>query len=287
MNCRLDPYKYQIEEKTNNIYTKVENVRYILLENFKYNENIKIYHENKEVEYEIISKTENELKIDMNRSYLVESLLFIIDTNDKYKISFYNDKDFKNEIIYKEIDNERIFSANKEWITDKTVFVRLTSETNYPISDLTKITSIMRYCRYREIYVYKYEIEREYYDENYYSNVDGYIKDTNDYKIYYKGEPITNTIEIIKEKIIKEPQIEYVYIEKTPEIIKTEKNKLEIDSSNIIQENNCSNEIETKIIEKEIYKTPKRNYIIIIILIGIILLLAIILLKKCHKKYLS
>ena len=283
----MDPYKYHVEEKTHNIYTKVENVRYVLFKNFKYNENIKIFHENKEVKFEIISKTENELKIDMKRSYLVESLLFIIDTNEKYKISFYNDINFKNEIIYKEIENEKIFSANKEWITDKTVFVRLTSEINYPVSDLTKITSIMRYCRYREIYVYKYEIEREYYDNNYYSNVDGYIKDIDDYKVYYKGEPITNTIEIINEKIIKEPQIEYVYIEKEPETIKNEKNELEIDSSNKTKENTCSNKIETKIIEKEILKTPKRNYIIIFSLIGTIILLIIILLKKCHIKYLS
>ena len=105
----MDPYKYHVEEKTHNIYTKVENVRYVLFKNFKYNENIKIFHENKEVKFEIISKTENELKIDMKRSYLVESLLFIIDTNEKYKISFYNDINFKNEIIYKEIENEKIF----------------------------------------------------------------------------------------------------------------------------------------------------------------------------------
>ena len=282
LNCRLNSHQYLIEQKTANIYTKVESVRYVVFKNFKYNNNIKIYNENKQIDFKIISQTEEEVKIDMNRSYLVESLLFIVDTSEKYKIAFYAQNDFKKEIISKEIEGTKIFSANKDWITDKTVFVNLSSEINYPTSDLTRITSINYYCRYREIYVYKYEMKREYYDENYYLNVDGYIKDTDDYKIYYKGEPITNTIEITKEKIVKVPQTKYVYIETEPKKTLDENNEIENDTSEEVQKNTCSNEKEFKIVEKEIFKIPKRTYLIIIILIGIIICLTttIIIFKK-------
>ena len=33
---------------------------------------------------------------------------------------------------------------------------------------------------------YYYNINKVYYDDNYYTNIDGYIKDINDYKVYYR-----------------------------------------------------------------------------------------------------
>ena len=128
-------------------------------------------------------------------------------------------------------------------------------------------------------------MKKEYYDDNYYKNlnIDGYIKDEKDYKIFYKGKPltITNTIEVIKEKIVKEPQIEYVYIEKEANNI--EKNTEKKDPS---KEMECLPEtkIEKQIIEKEILKIPKKIYFIISILTIIILLLIIKLFKKCRLK---
>lgn len=34
--------------------------------------------------------------------------------------------------------------------------------------------------------VYKYNIEKEYYDDNYHINVDGYIRDLDNSKTYYR-----------------------------------------------------------------------------------------------------
>lgn len=58
-----------------------------------------------------------------------------------------------------------------------------------------KVLSKEEVCRYKEKLVYSYNIIREYYDDNYYKDVseltnvneeDNYIKDLEDYKIYYR-----------------------------------------------------------------------------------------------------
>lgn len=283
--CSLSEALYDIEKKEINEYEKVADIRYVLLENFTYNDNIDIYYENNLIDFKIISNETNKLKLDLKRDYIVETLLIVIDSDTKYKIGFYAKNDFKEEVISKEIVDEKIIVANKNWITDKTQYVLTNTESIYKTSDLTKKRGRFYSCRYREIYTYKYETSKEYYDDNYYSNVEGYIKDTNDYKIFYKGEPITNTIEITKEKIVKEPQIEYIYIA-------NENNKKENDSSQKtesidipkdIQENVCTYETKTEVVEKKIFKTPKKIYLLIITLIITI----IFLIAKLYKKYVT
>lgn len=282
--CSLSPYYYLIEEKEKYIYQKVSDIRYVLLENFNYDNNIKIYYQNEPLEFKIISNENSQLKIDLNYLYQSESLLFIIDHPDNYKIGLYLNNDFQDEIISKKISGENIIVPDKTWITNNTVFWTTYAKIKYKTSDLTKLISVKRECRYREKYVYKYTIKKEYYDDQYHLEIDGYTKDINDYKIFYKGEPLVNTIEItkeiIKEKLVKVPQIEYVYIE-------TEQKENKIDSSQQKNEvtanlnNNCLENIKTEIIEKEVQKIPKKIYIIIFVLIAIIIILVI----KIYKKY--
>ena len=276
-NCNLPSDFYEISIKKNFKYRKVRNARYVLIENFEYNDNIKIYQNNVLLNFEVISNEEKILKIDLKQEYICDTLLFYIENASNYKISLYTDKGFINYIISKEIQNEKIISPDKSWVTDKTEFIIITTEIEYFNNRL--ISQIEQYnsCSYREIYVYKYDIEKEYYDDNYHLHVEGYIKDTNDYRYYYKGQPIINTVEVTKEKIVKEPQIEYVYIEN-----ENNNKKQEIDSSkenNYLQE--IKTEVKTKVIEKEIFKIPLKMYIIFFILIVIIVSLII----KLHKKY--
>ena len=164
---------------------------------------------------------------------------------------------------------------DKTWITEDTYFIKYDGNVYYEITDLTTLTNEYEVCRYREKYVYKYQVKKEYYDDNYYANIDGYIKDISDYKIFYKGEPITNTIEITKEKIVKEPQIEYIYVPNENEMQKNDSSK----EKNETSETNCLPKIETEIIEK--FKIPKKLYIIIVLLLLVIL----ILIRKLYKKY--
>ena len=284
--CDLPSEYYQKQEKYVRKYKKTYNAAYVLIENIDINDDVKIYNGNKLINFIVISNENNQRKIDLNKEYLCNDLLFYVDTDGKYKISIYNDTTFKKMIISKEIENEKISIPDKTWITEETKFSEYITSQKYEKSDFTKLISEELSCSYKEKYVYKYDVTREYYDENYHLNVEGYIKDKNEYRIFYKGEPITitNTIEVTKEKIvevpkiIKEPQVEYIYIEK-------EKHD---PANNPSQEKDCSSEpiidtkteIKTQVVEKEIFKIPKKIYIVIVLLIITIIVLILKLFRK-------
>lgn len=276
-NCLLSKTLYDLEIKELKKYRLLNDTRYVLLENFEYKDNVKIYQKNKLIDFDIISQENNILKIDLKKKYMCDNLLFYIEYENNYKISLYEDLEFTKYIISKDVDAEKILTPDKTWVTEETKFRNVTGEIKYEETDLTTMIERFDTCRYREKYVYKYEIEKEYYDDNYYTNLEGYVKDTNDYKFFYKGEPIISTIEIISEKVVKEPQVEYIYIE-------NENNTQENDSS---KENNCTPEVKTEIkteiveVEKEIFKIPKKIYIIIFLLT----LTIIVLIIKIYKKY--
>lgn len=285
--CDLPSEYYKKQETYVRKYKKTYNASYVLIENINSDNDIKIYKGNKLINFSVISNENNQIKINLNKEYLCNELLFYVNTEDKYRISIYNDITFKRLIISKEIENQKISVPDKTWITDETEFYEYITTTKYEKSDFAKLISEELSCSYKEKYVYKYDVSREYYDDDYHLNVDGYIKDENDYRLFYKGEPITitNTIEVIKEKIVKvpqivkEPTIEYVYIQK-------ENNET---TNNPSQEKECSDEpiietkteIKTKVVEKEIFKIPKKIYIVILLLI--IIIFALIL--KLSRKY--
>jgi len=276
--CSLPSEYYLITEKISREYKRTYASSYVLIENVDSSTDIQIYSKNKPIKYKIISSNSNEIKINLLNGYITESLLFYVNTDEKYRITIYHDLNLERPIVSKEIENNKISNADKTWTTYSTTFYTYISYIPLEESDLTTLISETQICSFKEKYVYKYNTTKEYYDDNYYLNVDGYIKDEKDYRYFYKGEPITitNTVEIIKEKIVKEPKIEYVYIEKDANNIEENDPSKEIECLPEIK-----TEIKTKIIEKEIMTIPKKIYIIIIVLFIVILLLSI----KLYKKY--
>ena len=143
-------------------------------------------------------------------------ITFYIKGDNEYKISLYASSNFNNPVISKSVINEELLMPDKTWLTNNTKFIEYTAQIEYRDSDL--ITRVTRYdlcrffkvlsenyvCREREIMTYRYNVEKEYYDDNYHINVEGYIKDINDYRYFYNLKPITNIIEVPKENIIKE-----------------------------------------------------------------------------------
>ena len=267
------PDEYYIKEKQlMREYKRISEIRYVLLENFNYTNNVKIYNNNKPIEYEMLSYSNNILKIDLGKKYLCDNLLFYIENATNYKLSLHIESSYKSAQLSKEIKEDNIIIPDKSWITSTATYkTKYTLDNPLDITDFTTLIKSYDICRYKEKYVYKYKIKKYYYDENYYNYIEGYTKDINDYKVYYKGKPIINTVEIIKEKVVTKPVVEYIYLEPEKEI-------LEIDSST---KKECHPKIETQIIEKEVFKTPKKIYIVITLLIIIILLISI----KCFKKY--
>ena len=251
---------------------------YVLIENINYDDNVKIYYDNELIDFSIISKENNKVKINLKKARICDKLLFYVDTNDEYTISLYIDLSFEQQTLSKTIKNEKVSTPDSTWITSNTkTYLYFTNE-KINESDITKLLSETINCSYKEKYIYKYEVTKEYYDNNYYLNIDGYIKDINDYKIYYKGEPITNTIEIIQEKIVEVPKIEYMYIEK--EIKENDSSKQTECPEKEITETVI--ETKTEFVEKEIFKIPKQVYIIIFMLLIVSALLAI---KLLYIKY--
>jgi len=274
--CSLSPEYYLIHKEYIREYRKIQDASYVLIENISPDTDIQIYHNDEPINFRIMSTEDNQIKINLNKPYSCGKLLFYVDSNGKYKISLYTDLIFKKILLSKELENTKISITDETWITKKTKFYNYTTTIELVEDEFTKLQYEELTCKYSEKYVYKYEVIKEYYDDDYHLNVDGYIKDENDYRFFYKGEPIiiTNTIEIVREQIIKEPQIEYVYIE-------NEDNREKDDSS---QETGCSietkTEIKRQIIEKEIFKIPKKIYIIIFLLTVLVFLLVIKLIKK-------
>lgn len=275
--CDLPREYYEIEMQQYRTYLKVDNIKNIILENFNYDNNIKIYSKAKEIKFDIISYENNVLKLELGQKCICKDLIFYITGNQNYKISLYSNNTFMHPVVYKTIQNEVVFSPDRSWIQEETKFMEYNTPYVYEKHDLFYQIRQYYMCRYKEKYVYKYNIKKEYYDENYYKHLEGYKKDEQDYKIFYKGKPLINNIEIIKEKIVEVPKevskIEYIYVEK--------ENNNRIDSS---QFNECKDGIKTKYIEKEITKIPKKIYIYIVILVIIIILLIIKLLKKMSTK---
>ena len=224
--------------------------------------------------------------INLKKECIIDNLTFYITNDNDYKINLYKTDYFSKSFLSKNVENESLLIPDETWINNFTYYLKYYTLDTLRETDLTKKTGTKETCRAKEIYVYKYKIKKEYYDDNYHLNVDGYIKDINDYKIFYKEKvitniiekPITNLVEITKEKIIKEPKIEYIYI---PIENETEK----IDSSDKVissEKTDCIPQIKTelKTVEKEIFKVSEK----INILIAILIITIVILLVKLKKK---
>lgn len=280
--CILNPYWYSKTQRTITRYNKVLDINYIRLVNFEYNDNVKIYNDNNLLKFDIISNDNNEVIIHLRFPYTADTLLFDIKSEKDYQIYLYYQLEIDRPLLGKKVSDERILIPNKDWILETTSFTQMLTPNKKHQSDLTKWAGEYNECQYREVYVYKYDIKKEYYDDNYYTYIEGYLKDYDDYVVYYKGEPIVDIVEITNEKVIQEAIVEYIYIEtenKEKEVVPSE--QIEVPLTKNDDNKSCTTKIETKTIEKEVIKTPKHTYITIIVLIIIIL----ILLYKLIKKY--
>lgn len=278
--CSYPNEFYLIEKITYKKYKKTYDTKFVVIENIEPETEVKIYYENRFLNYKIVSHENNTMIIDLSGEKLCDRLLFYVNTNNKYKISLYRDPQLEQIILAKELENQKLSIPNITWNLDETIYYNTSYIAGtYSTSSLMELVETKVMCASYEKQVYKYDVTKEYYDDEYHAYVEGYIKDENDYRFYYKGKPIviTNTIEITKEKIKEVPKIEYVYLEKetfkeAPIVEDKEKCKKEIHT------------IETKIIEKENKKSLKRLYLVISLLL---LILIIITIKefviKCKK----
>jgi len=293
--CSLPKNHYFVEYAFRMTYESVQSIKYVEIKNITFNDNIKVYYNNQLLNYRIVTNKENQIVIDLEDKYRADTLIFYIDTDKEYQITLYSDKYLTSPVLSKQVSSNYPLIPDETWKLPTTPYENHYTTIEFKETTLTKKKKQQQICRATEILAYKYKIEREYYDNDYHTYVEGYIKDEDDYKIFYKEEPIINTIEIIKEitkeKIVKEPEIKYIYLPSKNEIQKFDSSKNKENEKQ--QKTECTPQIKTKVkteiktVEKEILKTPKKIYMIIAILILSIIFLIKKIKKLCRWKFLT
>ena len=155
---------------------------------------------------------------------------------------------------------ENIQVINDSWEANDDAYIHVT-DSNLDIP-LIKNIQEEEICRVREIKTYRYKVEREYYDNEYYLDIDGYIPDIADYRVIYMKE-FPKTKEVLKNILVPKIEKEYVYLPSE---------EVDGERTEIVYQ--------TKYIDKIVDKIPLKMYILITMLGIVIVLLVIKLLSK-------
>jgi len=286
-NCLVSEENYVISKMTLNKYKMINYTKIIKFTNFKYSDNVFVFEGGNLRNFEILSNENDEFIIQVTPVINTKDLMLFVDYEEPYNISIYADINLNIHTISKDINNKKVLIPDKTWITKESTFFETTSTTLYGNNALVTYNGSSETCKIKQIYTYRYKIEKVYYDQEYHKYVENYLPDMTDIKVYYKGEKLIEKVEVpIYEKVI-----EYKTIEVPKEIIKTIEVPKEIvktiEVPKIIENEGkeCNSEIikEIKYLDriKEVYKIPKYIYLIVSTLI----ILIIILLLWLRKKY--
>lgn len=163
-------------------------------------ESINIYQGDKKVDFEIIEclycdnlkiKKDGYMKIDLKDNYAPRTLKLEIKTSNSdrflYLTAFYN-TDEKKAFEIASWSNQTNYTL-KDYGFEKSLLSEVKYSTEKVNSDYeTYALSPKNMYAEKDIYTYRYNITKTYYDSNYHSFLqdESYIKDENDYVIYYK-----------------------------------------------------------------------------------------------------
>lgn len=273
--CNYSKDYYVIENKVITTYDKLDKVKYIRLNNASTTcqnitciDEIKIYYNHEELSHKILSNNYRGILIELPNYYEPEKLLFYLDTTHLNVIYLSKNKDIPPITISSPASAEKIRVLDDNWQATDESYINMETEGEVPNIPLIKNIKRQYICRIKEIKTYRYKIEREYYDDNYYTYLENYTPDINDYVIYYTKE-LPKHKEIIKEVIVPKIEKEYVYL--------NDENNNECES---LTNNEEKVIYKTKYIDKIKNKIPLIGYVIFIALFLIIIFLIIKILTK-------
>ncbi len=199
--------KYEYQELLPAQYIKIENVTD---SNISIND-IETYNLSVKLNHKIYSCTlcnsdkniiypNGNMIIYMPMSVLIKNLTFNFtnDSNSNFEIYYSFDRAF-NKIVASTLGNNTVFSykynkAYKLYENYSNTFVGY----NINVDEFIKVISVSDVCRAREIYDYKYNLDKVYFGTTYYKDksdidvsttdlsIDDLYMDENDYQIYYK-----------------------------------------------------------------------------------------------------
>lgn len=253
--CLVDEDIYQVEYSLVNIYQKVLPTHFIMIDQIDSDVkllDLKVYQNNEEVSYTflpcancIINKDQSLvgkiIKIQLDKiienDNLKVDILFSEEVNYKLKTSY--DANFNNVSLEKIVngkDNKLIF--DKTWL-DKATYGSEYYTIDNEDSDFVKNLGTTNKCHYRAIKPFYYNVVRVYYDDNYYTNVDGYIKDNSDYKVYYRNK-INNNVDLLNSNLPSNKSPVISSLKANSEATNDAKNKM--DNKNVKIDNNINND---------------------------------------------
>lgn len=186
---------------------KIMDSKYVIIDELKkaikFNK-IKVFYKETEIPFEFatcpncisnldnIVEINNRIVLQLDDYYDAHYLTFYIEADSTYQNILYtlltsNDIEGKY-IAIRKIANSNLYDyiPNDRWFSMAEMSPILYSDIPVIEDENTIIYPKVNMCRYKEKMVYKYNIEKEYYDDNYHINVDGYIRDLDNSKTYYR-----------------------------------------------------------------------------------------------------
>ena len=275
--CDYSSDYYLIENKIISSYDKLDKVKYIRINNASATcpsgrcwDEVKVYYNNENLSYKVLSDNYYGLLLELPNYYEPEKLLFYIKTEHQQVIYLSKNKDIPPIMISSPASIENIRVLDDNWQATDESYINVEIEGDQPNIPLIKNIQIRKVCRVSEIKTYRYKVEKEYYDDNYYSFLENYIPDINDYIVYYNKQ-LPETKEIIKKVIVPKIEKEYIYLP---------------DENDNSECENITNP-EEKIIYKTEYIDKIKNKIpisIYFIFIGLIIIIIFLIIKNLAKK---
>ena len=287
-NCIVNDNK-EIEYKKEYVYQEIKKVGSIKIFDFSSERDqtgIIIYEGNKKINYKDVSPSWKDIYIELDNYYNASDFLiyaFFLNKVD-YTITMYSDYNFQEPILTKRITRSNFYNVlvDSKFYVYPDAYVENSYENLLEDNFFRKKIRENTKCRYRDILTYRYKIDKEYYDDNYYIYLEGYQKDYDDFKIYYQKD--INYIEVLKvdKEYIYVPEYKYFEIPKYEYIEVPKYEYIEVEKETPI------NIEPIPIIKKEYIKEETREvdnnsskYILIIIIL-ILLFVIYRLIKKCR-----
>ena len=210
-------------------YNVLEGIHYLLIDNFVYQNNVTVLYKGIIYEYEIIDLEEEKIIIKFPELLEPHNIILFIDADRPYNVTLTTDH---TQLLYKSNNRKKVLIPDNTWLLLNEVYQEVTRIDSEEKGAYVTLLSEKKECAKYEEQTYRYKVNKVYYDDNYHSYIDGYIRDYSDYKLIYKGDITKETIKYLKgEEIInyvekecppQEPikEIEYKYIDNTKVIEK-------------------------------------------------------------------
>ncbi|MDO5568793.1 MAG: hypothetical protein Q4G04_01595 [bacterium] len=192
--CSLDE-NYVVEEAVVYPYKQVQSIKYLLLTidtSISDITSIEIYNNNTKVDHSTVEcyncNLDKQMTIMLHAYYYLPDLSLIVNstTNTTVTISFARGSVVPTIFATSIIPTNQLHLVSKTTLKNPKYSSFLYSKEPVVNNGFYQIYPSALMCRQRNTLYFHYREVKEYYDDNYYLELDGYIKDEENFKTYYR-----------------------------------------------------------------------------------------------------